>query len=243
MNLFRKNFHYKELDSSSTFIKRRRSFLKNLTFVSCDNQTSGHGRLGRTWTSNKGENLTFSFLIKDKKIIDKVNGLSLLIGVCVFKALKIFNLSNLSIKWPNDIYVGDKKICGILLESIIGENNDNCVIVGVGINVNQTEFNGEFNAQPTSIKLETNKTLDIKKIKKSVYKIIKKELKLYKKDKSDFIKTFNQNNYLSGKVVFANIDNKVVQVKCLNVNNNRTLKVIYNKEEKEVSSGEITFHV
>ncbi len=243
MNFFRKNFHYKELDSSSTFIKRRRSFLKNLTFVSCDYQTSGHGRLGRTWSSNKGENLTFSFIIKDKKIIEKVNGLSLLIGVSVFKALKTLNLSNLSIKWPNDIYINGKKVCGILLESVIGDNNDNCVVVGVGINVNQTTFLGEFNAPPTSIKLETNKFIKVKAFKKKVYRIIKKELKLYKKGASDYIKVFNQNNYLFNKIVFANIENGVKKVLCLNATDKGTLKVRYNEVEKEVSYGEITFHL
>ncbi len=242
MNLFKKHYHYKELDSSSTFIKRRRSFLKNLTFVSCDFQTNGHGRLGRTWNSAKGENLLFSFIIKDKKIIDKVSGLSILVGVCVVKALKNIGVNNLSIKWPNDVYVGDKKICGVLLESVLGDKNP-CIIVGVGINVNQTEFDGEFNAPPTSVKIETNNAVNVKKFKKTVYKIIKKELKLYKKDKSDFITLVNQFNYLKEKTVFAEINGAKTKVVCKNINPNGTLNVVYNGEEKSVLYGEITFHL
>ena len=239
----KKSYHYKELDSSSTFIKRRRSFLKNLTFVSCDYQTAGHGRMNRTWTSNKGENLTFSFIIKDKKLIEKVNGLSVLMGACVFKALKTLGVNNLLIKWPNDVYSSDKKICGVLLESVIGDDNDNCVIVGIGINVNQTEFKGEYNAPPTSVKLETNKMVNIKKFKKTVYKIIKKELKLYKKDISDYIKIVNEFNYLKDKSVYAEINGTKTKVVCKDINPNGTLTVMISGEEKPVLSGEITFHL
>jgi BirA family biotin operon repressor/biotin-[acetyl-CoA-carboxylase] ligase len=239
----KKSYHYKELDSSSTYIKRRRSFLKNLTFVSCDYQTAGHGRMNRTWNSNKGENLTFSFIVKDKKLIKKVNGLSVLMGACVFKALNTLAIKNLSIKWPNDVYSSDKKICGVLLESVIGDDNDNCVIVGIGINVNQTEFKGDFKAPPTSVKLETNKTVDIKKFKKTVYKIIKKELKLYKKDKSDFLSVANQNNYLFGKTVYAEIKGKKKEVTCKNINSDGTLCVLESEKVLSLLSGEVTFHV
>lgn len=243
MNFFRKTFHYKELDSSSTFIKRRRSFLKNLSFVSCDFQTNGHGRLGRTWHSEKGENLLFSFIIKDKKLLNKYDGLSVLVGVSVFKALKEFGVNSLSLKWPNDVYIADKKVCGLLLEGFLGEVKHRCIIVGVGINVNQTEFNGDFNAPPTSLSLEIGKVVDIKKLKKLVYKTIKLDLKKYKKGKSDYAQVFNENNYLQGKTVFAEINGNKTEVKCLSLNTDGTLNVLSNGEETSVSYGEITFHL
>ena len=124
-----------------------------------------------------------------------------------------------------------------------GDGNDNCVIVGIGINVNQTEFKGDFNAPPTSVKLETNKTVNIKKFKKTVYKIIKKELKLYKKDKSDYIKIVNEFNYLKDKTVYAEINGTKTKVVCKDINPNGTLNVMINGEQKPVLSGEITFHL
>ena len=239
----RKYLHFKTLDSSSIYLKNRRSFLKNLTFVSCDFQTDGHGRLNRTWSSNFGENLLFSFLIKDKKIIEKVNGLSILIGVCVFKALKKLGVNNLTIKWPNDVYIGEKKVCGILLESVLSGEEQPYVIVGVGINVNQTEFLGEFFTTPTSLKLETNKSYGIKGVKKVVFKTIIKELKKFKKSKSEYLKTANQNNFLFGKNAFAEINGKKVEVIVKNINDDNTLSVVYNDNQLSVLSGEITFHV
>ena len=243
--------HLSTVDSTNRHIRDEADTLWNrfggyngFVVVTAENQTAGRGQRGNKWNSNAGENLLLSILVRpgESLAVAKQFALSQAVALALHDAMLCYGI-DVRLKWPNDIYVGDKKICGILLESIIGENNDNCVIVGVGINVNQTTFNGEFNATPTSVILETGKSVSIKAFKKKVYKIIKTELKLYKKDKSDFIKTFNQNNYLSGKDVYANIDNKVVQVKCLNVNDNGTLKVIYNKEEKEVSSGEITFHL
>ena len=240
---FKRNYHFTELDSSSTFIKRRRSFLKNLTFVSCDFQTDGHGRLGRTWHSAKGENLLFSFLIKDKALVSKYKGISLLVGVSVFKALKTLGLKNLSLKWPNDVYVSDKKICGLLLESVLGEGATPSIIVGVGLNVNQTTFDGDYNAKPTSIKLETGNTLDIKRLKKLVYKTIRLDLKSYKRGNSDYLEIFNQNNYLKDKTAFAEINGVKTQVLCKNAHEDGALSVIINGEPKTIFYGEITFHL
>lgn len=239
----KRNYHFKQLDSSSTFIKRRRSFLKNLTFVSCEYQTEGHGRLGRTWHSTKGENLLFSFLIKDIKLVNKLSGLSCLIGVCVLKTLNKLNITNAKVKWPNDVYVGDKKIAGILLESFLGGSETPTVIVGVGINVNQNIFNGDYLVPPTSLNAETNKIYKIKKVKKIVYKTIKKELALYKKNKSDYLKFANQNNYLLNKSVFAEINGKKENVIVKNINEDNTLNVVTNDTSLKIFTGEITFHV
>ena len=154
MHLKRK-FHFNELDSTSAFLKRGRFSLRNFTFVSCDFQTNGHGRMGRTWVSPEGENLMFSVLIKDKALVNNFSSLSLCSAVSILKVLQKLELENVSIKWPNDIYVNGKKICGILLESVADNNQMSSVIVGIGLNVNTTDFVGEYKTQPTSIALES----------------------------------------------------------------------------------------
>ena len=142
MKHLKRIFHFNELDSTSAFLKRGRFSLRNFTFVSCDFQTNGHGRMGRTWVSPEGENLMFSVLIKDKALVNNFSFLSLCSAVSILKVLQKLGLENVSIKWPNDVYVNGKKICGILLESVADNNQMSSVIVGIGLNVNTTDFVG-----------------------------------------------------------------------------------------------------
>jgi len=243
MKSLKRKFYFNELDSTSAFLKRGRFFLRNFTFVSCDFQTDGHGRLGRTWVSPKGENLLFSVLIKDKKLIQNYSSLSLCSAVSVLKVLNKLSVANLSIKWPNDVYIDGKKVCGILLESVSDNNKLSSIIIGIGLNVNTKNFVGEFNALPTSICLETGKIYDIKHLKKLVFRSLKNDLIKLKKGKSDYLKLARENNYLKDKCVFAEIDNEKRQIKVLDIDDDDSLIYNIDGKTKKTSSGEITFHL
>ena len=158
--------HFNEVDSTNTYLKENYRIYKNLSFVDASYQSKGKGRLGRSWEANKDESLIFSVLIKDKKLLQNAPKLSLVAGVAVFKYLEQIGLKNISIKWPNDIYVNGKKICGILLESVSHEKVD-AAIIGIGLNVNQEAFPEGFFRTPTSIKLETGSPMDLRDIKKT----------------------------------------------------------------------------
>lgn len=145
-----KHIHFDEIDSTNTYLKNEYQNLDNLTFVSADYQTSGHGRFDRKWSANKGDNVLLSYLIKDKDIIEHFSYISMFTAVVIVKYLEDKGLSNVSIKWPNDVYVNGKKIAGILLEG----NVPNYVVVGLGINLNQVEFDNELRHPATSLKLE-----------------------------------------------------------------------------------------
>lgn len=243
MKCLKRKFHFNELDSTSAFLKRGRFSLRNFTFVSCDFQTDGHGRLGRTWVSPKNENLMFSVLIKDKDLIENFSSLSLCSAVSILKVLQKLSLNNVSIKWPNDVYVNGKKICGILLESVADNNQMSNVIVGIGLNVNTTEFVGEFITSPTSIALESEFYCKVKKIKSLVYKQIKKDFTNLKKGKSDYLSIAKEHNYLKGKTVFAEINNKKTEIKVLDINEDNSLLCEINGQKQNIFSGEITFHL
>ena len=135
-----KKIHFKTINSTNTYLKENYKDLPNFTCVSSAHQSQGHGRYNRSWESNNNENLMFSILIKNKKLIEKFSSISLAIATCILKMLTSYKIKNISIKWPNDVYVNDKKICGILLEGIANE----CLIIGVGLNVNQTNFSKEI---------------------------------------------------------------------------------------------------
>ena len=113
--------------------------------------------MGRCWESSKGENLLFSLLLKDEELINKYSCVSILSGTVILSVLKnIYRIDNVKIKWPNDVYINDKKACGILLEGVSVSKKIECVIVGIGINVNQKEF---LNSNATSISLELKKDI------------------------------------------------------------------------------------
>lgn len=127
------------------------------TTLLTEKQTMGRGRKDRIWYSTKEYNLTFSILLNEKKYFQrKFNLLSLAASLAV--ALTIENMFQLKteLKWPNDVLINRKKVSGILIESSSKGNKIERVVIGIGLNVNQTVFQGNFNIEPTSIKLEIN---------------------------------------------------------------------------------------
>lgn len=133
--------------------------LRELSVVIAEVQSAGRGQRGNSWSSRKGENLTFSVLLKpDFLAADMQFYISKIAALSVCKALETCGVE-CKIKWPNDIYIGDKKVCGILIENDIMGAKMSKSVVGVGINVNQTVFNPEL-PNPTSIITEINKQTD-----------------------------------------------------------------------------------
>lgn len=233
--------HFTTIDSTSTYIKNNLNSLCDLTFVSADEQTNGHGRSGRKWESSKSENLMFSLLLKNKESAERFSSVSLLTAVSVLTVLQSYGVKNVQIKWPNDVYVGDRKMCGILLESRSDENGIAALIVGVGINVNETFFSSELNA--TSICLELGKKISVEKLKQDVYDRLFFDIDMLLNGKSDYLTVLRKNNYLQNKTVFCNIKGEIKQVKVIGVNDDNSLSVVSEGETLSVYSDEVTFHI
>ena len=105
-----------------------------------DFQTAGRGQRGNTWESGAGKNLLFTVLLRpDFLHVAKQFAISQITALAIVKYLETKGLSP-KIKWPNDIYIGDKKICGILIEHTVAGVNLSASILGIGININQTQF-------------------------------------------------------------------------------------------------------
>ena len=129
-----KYLYFESISSTNTYLKENYNQLDEFTVAYTYHQTNGRGRLGRTWEGSK-DNIAFSILLKPKK--QDIAILSLLTGLAVSNAIDTY-IKTL-IKWPNDIIINDKKVCGILAESIISNQID-AYVVGIGININQTSF-------------------------------------------------------------------------------------------------------
>lgn len=142
-----------EVESSNKYVRSHIDTLDNLSVVSALSQTAGRGQGDHKWHSQPGQNLTFSILLKhpavaaaDQSIISETTAQSLV------ELLKRHDI-NAWIKPPNDIWVEDKKICGILIEHSLRAGHISWTIIGIGLNVNQTSFPDDL-PNPTSMAVE-----------------------------------------------------------------------------------------
>jgi BirA family biotin operon repressor/biotin-[acetyl-CoA-carboxylase] ligase len=125
-------------ESTNLVLKKAARFCAAGALVVTDEQTEGRGRLGRTWVSGSGEDLTFSVLLRPSVASGQVTMLSLAAALAVAEVLEdLLGLSGqVRVKWPNDVLLGEKKVCGILLESSMADERVQWAIAGVGLNVN-----------------------------------------------------------------------------------------------------------
>lgn len=132
-----------ETDSTNCDCKRHWNDENGTTFAA-ELQTAGRGRRGHSWLSPEGNGLWFSVLLKPNVPPEKVSQITLIAGLAVSR------ITGGKIKYPNDIVIGGKKVCGILTELI----QDNSVVCGIGINVNNDRFDDEISARATSLRIE-----------------------------------------------------------------------------------------
>ncbi len=133
------------IDSTNAELRRRlqRDSLPDLTVVWALEQTQGKGQRGAEWITDKGKNLTFSIL-KRFEVLEATDHfrINMLVSNALIHALGALNIPDLTIKWPNDILSGRYKICGILPENSLTGSRILYSIIGIGLNVNQDEFDG-----------------------------------------------------------------------------------------------------
>lgn len=146
----------KEVDSTNTYAKQLgEQSGGHGTLVVADIQTAGRGRRGRNWVSPEGCGIWMSLLLKPDMLPGNASMLTLVMALAVQRALEKTAHVTAQIKWPNDLVVNGKKICGILTEMSAQMDEINYIVVGVGINANMEEFPQECRDVATSVYLET----------------------------------------------------------------------------------------
>ena len=146
------------IDSTNEFLKglSNKQELENFTVVTAEHQTKGKGQMGAVWTSEASKNLIMSLLVKDFLVdICQIFNLNIAVSLAVIEVLESVKIPNLSIKWPNDIMSYNKKIGGILIENSIKSDGTINSIVGLGLNVNQTNFDNLPKASSLAVISET----------------------------------------------------------------------------------------
>ncbi len=153
------------IDSTNSFLKEmaHNSTLENYTIVTTGTQTNGRGQMGTQWVSEPSKNLlcsvyvTFNGLPVSNQVL-----INYAVSLAIINTLEKYNVPKLAVKWPNDILSFNYKLCGTLVENVIQNNEVKSSVIGIGLNVNQIDFEKGFNA--TSIKKEIGREINLDKL-------------------------------------------------------------------------------
>lgn len=245
--------HFDELNSTNTYAKSIASDLyKEGHIVITEKQLSGRGRLGRQWVSQNNKGIWMSIILKPQINIADISKITQVAAAAINLGLSAHGVKT-EIKWPNDIIINNKKICGILVEMNSEKNINtntsedskiNYVVVGIGINVNNDieDFPEELRETATSIKIETNKEF---KRNILVAEVLNNFEKLYiALNNNDFSKSLDicrKNSYVIGKEINLIKNQEVKEATALNINDDGELVVMYKGGKTDnIISGEIS---
>lgn len=159
------------------------------TVVIAQEQTAGKGRRGRTWQTQPGTSLLFSLLLRPHMTPDKAPQITLLMAMAVTKAVMEVTGLEAMIKWPNDVVVRSKKICGILTEMQVKDGSIDFVVIGTGVNVNQLQIPEELRQSATSLRMECARLKKDADYEISRENLLEKILKYFREYYDCFCKT------------------------------------------------------
>ena len=222
---------FDEIDSTNNYMKENFSKFENYDIVAAKNQTSGRGRRGNTWSSSEGMAL-FSFLLKTENKLDilEYTKLPLIAGISTLVALKKIKDGAYNFKWTNDVFLDNKKLCGILIEKV-QEN----FIIGIGINVRNI-----IPDELQKIAISMNSDHDIDDL---ILKVVEEFSNYYKKfingNWNEILQEINQYNFLKDKIIKVHIGEQVFQGKAKNIAQDGRLEIEIDGELKLFSVGEI----
>lgn len=188
------------IDSTNDFLKKmaQDQALENFTVILAKTQNKGRGQQGSVWLSEPGKNLITSILISNTlSNIKDVFLLNISVALSITNVLEELKISSISIKWPNDIMAGKKKIAGVLIENLIKENGKIESIVGIGLNVNQKNF--EDLTKASSLRCITDKEFDIEDILNRIIQKLKFYVqKIINKDETFLWKNYHEKLFKNG---------------------------------------------
>lgn len=162
------HIHLDRVDSTNSYLRRvllREPDLEEYTVVTATSQTAGRGQVGHTWDATAGKNLTMTLLLRPEELLSSggtLFDLNILASLAVRRALlrELPLDREVTVKWPNDLLVDGRKICGILIENTFLGSQLSSSILGIGVNVLQELFGEGYPTPPTSIALEQQRLGD-----------------------------------------------------------------------------------
>ncbi|WP_163654125.1 biotin--[acetyl-CoA-carboxylase] ligase [Listeria sp. PSOL-1] len=147
--------------------------------IIADEQKGGKGRLKRSWDSQKGQGIWMSIILKPDIPLQKVPQFTFIASLAVTEAITQLTNLKAEIKWPNDVYIGKRKVCGVLTEMQADAESVHAVILGIGVNVNQVEFPDELVNKATSLKQELGTKVSRRKVIQAILFYLEKYYLLF----------------------------------------------------------------
>lgn len=229
----RKIIHLENVDSTNNYAANLllKEEIYSGTVILADEQTQGRGQRGNVWTSNSGENMLFSlFLTTEILSVNDQFLLSQFVSVSLIEMLKNIGI-NAEVKWPNDIYVKNKKIAGILIENQLSGSILKSSIIGVGLNVNQKSFE---NISATSLFNELGEFISIQSVLFSfIYELNKNWNIILSNKKDQILETYLSKLYQKDKVCSYKDDKGVFDAIIEGVTSNGNLILLSPEREKK----------
>jgi BirA family biotin operon repressor/biotin-[acetyl-CoA-carboxylase] ligase len=242
--LIGRNFIYcDEIESTNTeLLSGKQQYKKTGTVFLAEKQLAGKGRKERVWLSAKGLNLTFSILLTKETFADiNPNHINLAASIAVAEAIENLYQLKTELKWPNDVLIDKKKVAGILVETSIKGSNIERVVIGMGINLNQIAFQGDFNFPPTSLKLQLGVDINRENILAEVLNNIEDLLIELEKTPKNIINDWRSKCEMIGDKITITENDKVKTGIFHDIDENGYLLLKKNDTIEKIHFGDVSF--
>lgn len=232
----RQLFIYDEIGSTNEQAKTMHQEKEGSVFI-CEVQNQGKGSRGRGWVSPRGTGIWLSVLLKPEIDISRVSQITLVAGLALCKTIGM----GAKIKWPNDIVIGAKKVCGILTEMNAEPDMVNYVVCGIGVNVNTEKFDDEITHRATSMYMESGEKQGRNEIISRLLNNFEHYYKMFLKGGFKAIADeYKENCTTLGREVSVIFKSETVLGKAVGVDDNGSLVVETEKGKISVTSGEVS---
>jgi BirA family biotin operon repressor/biotin-[acetyl-CoA-carboxylase] ligase len=214
------------------------------TVVVAEEQTAGRGRQGKAWFSEKGLNLTFSLILKPDAPAASAGIISLYAALSVAEGTSAIAGISPECKWPNDLLSGGRKFCGILSEAVFDRGRLASVVVGIGLNVNQTKFPPAIQPPPTSLAIETGRTFELTSLLSALLDSLEKNYQTLRSgDYGTIIREWTLRSATIGRLVTVRSGDRLISGTATKIAEDGGLMIRSNGTETKVVAGDVTMDI
>lgn len=228
---------YSVTDSTNTRAIALSDTVSGNILVAAEAQTKGKGRQGKSFYSPAASGIYFSLIVHPEGGLSDVVAITSATAVAVAETIEEMTGLDPKIKWVNDIYVKGRKVCGILVQSIIKSGRINGLCIGIGVNISTVEFPDDIASRAGSLGVEIDREIFVARIAKKLIDFSKNV-----GDKS-YLDYYRKKSYVIGKEIKFYENNVEHFAKAIGIDDNANLIINENGEIKKLSSGEITIRL
>ncbi|WP_065204682.1 bifunctional biotin--[acetyl-CoA-carboxylase] ligase/biotin operon repressor BirA [Shewanella woodyi] len=234
-------FYYDEIPSTNAFLLKHCEELSSGDICVAEYQSAGRGRRGRTWVSPYGCHLYCSMYWNLSQGMAQATGLSLVVACSLVKVLNNFGIDGLGVKWPNDIYLDNKKLAGVLVEMNGQADNECHLVIGIGINMSMSRAQGDKIDQPWSDLSQSRVVPSKTELTISLQRQLNEDLTLFEKEGlSAFLTRWKEADIFDGKHVKLLMGEQRIDGVCQGIDKTGSILLKTDKGVESFVGGEIS---